>query len=172
MKPGTVSDEPICGVDFLPTVCALTGLTPPQDRTLDGTSFLPALEGQPVARRTPLYWHFNRATSPVKVAVRLGDWKLLATLDQPPAPRGNDISAATEQDFKSAEPASFELYNLRTDLGEKTDLSGKEPSKFAELKSALLAKYREVRAESPTWPEWKFTGSEGRKIIWPADAKK
>jgi hypothetical protein len=31
--------EPICGVDFLPTVCATTGLEPPGDRVLDGASF-------------------------------------------------------------------------------------------------------------------------------------
>ena len=63
IKPGSTSDEPVCGVDFLPTTCAVTGTKPPQDRKLDGASFLPALEGQPVTRTTPLYWHFNRATS-------------------------------------------------------------------------------------------------------------
>jgi hypothetical protein len=31
----------------------------------------------------------------------------------------------------------------------------------------LEAKYREVRAESPTWPAWKFTGAEGKRIVWP-----
>jgi arylsulfatase A len=171
-KPGTVSDEPICGVDFFPTVCAMTGLTAPPVRLLDGANFLPALEGQPIARRTPLYWHFNRASSAVKVAVRIGDWKLLATLDQSPASRGAEITEESERAFKTAEPAAFELYNLRTDLAETTDLSAKEPAKFVELKAALLAKYHEVRDESPTWPAWTGTGSEARKIVWPEDARK
>ena len=33
---GSVSDEPVCGVDFLPTVCEITGLEPPRDRTISG----------------------------------------------------------------------------------------------------------------------------------------
>lgn len=169
---GTVSDEPICGVDFFPTVCAMVGLTPPADRPLDGASILPAFDGQPIARRTPLYWHFNRASSAAKVAVRIGDWKLLATLDQTPPARGHEITDESERAFKTAEPAVFELYNLRTDLAETNDLTTKEPAKFAELKAVLLAKYREVRDESPTWPAWTGTGSEARKIVWPDDARK
>ena len=86
-QPGSVSDEPVCGVDFLPTACAIAGIEPPRDRKLDGASFLPVLEGKPVARSTPLYWHFNRASSEPKVAMRVGDWKILATLDKTAGPR-------------------------------------------------------------------------------------
>ncbi len=171
-KPGSVSEEPVCGVDYLPTICAAAGVQAPQDRKLDGVSILPALEGKPLARTTPLYWHFNRASSAVKIAVRIGDWKLLAALDKSPPARGNDITEESERDFKSAEPSAFELYNLRSDIAEKTNLAEKEPAKFAEMKSALLAKYHEVRGEAPTWPAWKFTGSEGKKIIWPDDARR
>jgi len=166
-KPGSVSDEPVCGVDLLPTLCAVAGLQPPRDRKLDGASFLPVLEQKPVARTTPLYWHFNRAAGEPKVALRSGDWKILATLDKAPAPRSNDLTDEEERDFKAAELAGFALYNLRTDLAEQTDLAASEPAKLAELKAQLQAKYREVRAESPTWPAWKFTGSEGKKIVWP-----
>jgi len=160
----------VCGVDFLPTVCALVGIEPPRDRVLDGASFLPVLEGKPIARPAsagPLYWHFNRASGDPKVALRIGDWKILASLDRNPAPRSNDLTEQEERDFKEAALATFALYNLRTDLAEKTDLAASEPAKLAELKAALEKKYREVRAESPTWPGWKFTGVEGKKIEWP-----
>jgi hypothetical protein len=40
------------------------------------------------------------------------------------------------------------------------------------MKALIEAKYLEVRAESPTWPAWKFTGSEGKKIVWPDYVKK
>lgn len=171
-KPGSVSDEPVCGIDVLPTLCAVTGIQPPQDRTLDGLSFLPVLDGKPLARVNPLYWHFNRATSDMKVAVRIGDWKLLAALDKNPPARGNDITEETERDFKSAESVRFELYNLRRDLAETTNLAEQEPAKFAELKAVLVKKYHEVRDEGPTWPAWKFTGAEGKKIIWEDVATK
>lgn len=171
-RSGSVSDEPVCGVDFLPTACAIAGIEPPRDRRLDGASFLPVLDGKPVARSTPLYWHFNRASSDAKVALRVGDWKILATLDKNVALRGNDITEEDERVFKEAGLAAFSLYNLRTDIGEKTDLAAKETAKLAELKALLQAKYQEVRAESPVWPAWKFTGAEGRKIEWPDYWKK
>lgn len=171
-QPGAVSDEPVSGVDFLPTACALAGIEPPRDRPLDGANFLPVLANKPVARTTPLYWHFNRASSDAKVALRTGDWKILATLDKNLTSKPNDITEEDEQRFKEAEPATFSLYNLRRDIGEKTDLAGAEPVKLAELKALLLAKYREVRAESPTWPAWQFTGAEGKRIEWPDYVKK
>lgn len=171
-RSGSVSDEPVCGVDFLPTACSIAGIEPPRDRKLDGASFLPVLDGKPVARSTPLYWHFNRASSDAKVALRVGDWKILATLDKSVSLRSNDITEEDERAFKEAGLAAFSLYNLRTDIGEKTDLAAKETAKLAELKALLQAKYQEVRAESPVWPAWKFTGAEGRKIEWPDYWKK
>lgn len=166
--PGSVSDEPVCGVDFLPAACAIAGIEPPGDRKLDGASFLPILEGAAIQRMTPLYWHFNRASGEPKVAIRVGDWKLLASLDKLPLAKSNDITAEDEQRFKAAEPVEFELYNLRADLGERQNLADSEPVKLAEMKEALLVKYREVRDEAPVWPAWKFTGTEARRIEWPA----
>src|SRR5205823_14563082 len=78
-KPGSVSEEPVCGVDLLPTLCAIGGVEPPNDRPLDGASFLPVLEGKPVKRTTPLYWQYDKAIStPWKVSIREGAWKLVA----------------------------------------------------------------------------------------------
>src|SRR5690606_10779684 len=34
VKPGTVSDEPACGVDMLPTLCEITGVPIPNDRAI------------------------------------------------------------------------------------------------------------------------------------------
>jgi arylsulfatase A len=167
VKGGAVSDEPVCGVDFLPTACALAGIEPPRDRTLDGASFLPMLAGEPIPRATPLYWHFNRAAGAPKVAMRVGDWKILATLDKPSPPRGNDLTEEEERDFKEARLADFSLYNLRQDVGETRDLAGEQPQKLAELKEQLERKYAQVVAEAPTWPAWKFTNAEGQRIEWP-----
>lgn len=162
----------MCGVDFLPTACAIAGIEPPKDRKLDGTNLLPVLEGRSVARSTPLYWHFNRAAGEPKVAMRIGDWKILASLDKPPSAKGNSITEQGEKDFKTAEMTQFWLYNLRADIGEKNDLAGKESTRLEEMKAQLTAKYHEVRDESPAWPAWEFTGAEGKKIVWPDYVKK
>jgi len=164
---GSESNEPVCGVDFLPTICELVGIDAPRDRALDGASFLPVLSGGTVTRKTPLYWHFLRASSEAKVALRSGDWKILATLDKSLTSKPNDITAEDEQTFKTAEPAKFSLYNLRLDIAETTELSEQEPAKLAEMKALLLAKYHEVREESPVWPEWTFTNVEGPRIAVP-----
>lgn len=171
-KPGSVSDEPVCGVDFLPTACAIAGIEPPKDRKLDGASFLSVLEGKAVSRSTPLYWHFNRASGEPKVAMRIGDWKILAALDKAPLAKGNSITEQDQKDFKTAEMTKFWLYNLRDDIGEKNDLAATEPAKLDEMKKQLVAKYHEVRDESPVWPAWEFTGAEGKRIVWPDYVKK
>jgi len=161
-RPGTTSDEPVCGVDFLPTVCDITGIAQPSDRKIDGASILPVFSGGVVRRSTPLYWHFNQAAGGPQVALRVGDWKILATLDRP-AQRGVAITAESEADFHSAELSEFQLYNLREDIGEARDLAPSQPAKLSEMRTLLAAKYHEVRDESPTWPSWQPPASPAKK---------
>lgn len=164
---GTTCDEPICGVDWLPTLCAAAGIEPPKDRKLDGASLLPLLEGEPLRRSTPLYWHFLRAQSSVKVAIREGDWKLAARVDTPELKPSGGIAAEDIEYAKRAELTGFELFNLREDIVETTDRKETESERFESMKKRLLAKYHEVREESPVWPEWEFARYEARRIEWP-----
>ena len=166
VKPGTVCDEPIIGLDLLPTVCATAKVAPPTDRALDGASLLPVLSGEPVRRTAPLFWQFNWAGSAPKVAMRVGEWKILATLDRQTLTT-NDITEENNLALKTAELAGFELYNLRRDIGETTDLAQREPEKLAELSATLGTIYLEVRSETPTWPAWKWPRYEAQRIKWP-----
>jgi arylsulfatase A len=125
-KPGSVSAEPVCSVDLLPTVCAMTGIKPPADRALDGGSLLPLFEGKPIERPHPLYWQFDFAISkPWVISLRDGPWKLLtnATLDK------------------------FELYNLADDTGEKKDLAADEPDRVKRMASVMKRLHEEINAE-------------------------
>jgi hypothetical protein len=61
--------------------------------------------------------------------MRIGDWKIVAT---------EDLSR-------------MELYDLKTDMAETTDLSKTNPAKFAEMKSALISLNTEIEAEGPQW---------------------
>jgi arylsulfatase A len=161
-RAGATSDEPVCGVDFLPTVCDITGIPLPTDRTIDGASILPVLSGGTVRRRAPLYWHFNQAAGGPHVAMRVGDWKILATLDKP-ARAGVAITPETESDFKSAELTQFQLYNLREDIGETDNLAESQPAKLNEMRMLLAARYQEVRGESPSWPTWQPPAAAAKK---------
>jgi arylsulfatase A len=132
IKPGTVNDTPVIGSDWFPTVCEITNTKMPSDRVIDGGSLLPLLtKSEPVVRSKPLYWRCNIARTPIKTAMRIGDWKIVAT---------EDLSR-------------MELYNLKVDMAETTDLSKTNPAKLDEMKSALISLNREIEAEGPTW--WK-----------------
>jgi len=132
IRPGTVSSEPVNGTDILPTLCAMAGVAVPTDRAIDGTSILPILEGQRAERKIPLYWRYDRALSrPYTVAMRQGDWKILA-----------DTSMTR-----------FELYNLRTDLGETNNLAESEPDRLTTMKNMLKRLHQEIEAEGITWPK-------------------
>ena len=165
--PGRVSDEPVSGVDLLPTLCEIAGIDPPQDRRLDGASFLPVLDGERIERSQPLYWQFNFAQSDPKVAIRAGDWKLLCGLDIPAYKPGADITAENMRLVKTAEPTDYELYNLKEDIGETTDRSADEPERLEAMMQRLAALYHEVREESPVWPAWEWPRYEGLRIEWP-----
>ena len=158
--------EPVSGVDLLPTLCAIARVPVPAGRSLDGTSFLPIFADMPIRRKTPLYWQFNAAQSKPKVAMRSGDWKILAQLSGPELRRGGDIGTEDMEIIKTAELQSFELYNLRLDVGETTDLAQKEPERLQSMSATLSKLYREVRDESPVWPTWKWPRYESKRIQW------
>jgi len=129
-KPGQICDEPVINLDILPTFCQIAGIQMPTDRAIDGASFLPILEGRPIPRVQPLYWQYDQALGWARVAMRDRDFKMLA-------------DAALER---------FELYHIRQDMGETTDLAAKEPQRLKTMATQLRRIYAQVKAEGPSWP--------------------
>ncbi len=139
VKAGATCDEPINSVDLYPTLLTLAGTKPKDGYTIDGTSVTPLLfgDGGPVRgqARKPLYWHFpgylgagkgGWRTTPAG-AIRSGDWKLIEFF----------------------ETGTAELYNLKDDVGEKTNLAAKMPERAKELRDALAAWRKGVNAPMP-----------------------
>lgn len=131
IKPGTVSDTPVIGSDIFPTICDILDLPLPDDRTIDGTSLLPLFAGKPLQRQQPLYWRNHLAPEEFRVALRIDDWKIVAS---------DDLT-------------SFELYNIVKDPQETTDLAESEPQRFVELKKQLIEHDAAVLNDGPDW--WK-----------------
>lgn len=130
-KPGLTVGEPVCSYDLLPTLCAIAEVSLPEDRVRDGASLMPLFEGRKVSRVKPLYWQYDRAIGGAnRVAIRDGDWKLLANADL----------------------SKFELYNLRADMSETRDLAAVETGRVAELSDKLKKLHAQVKAEAPEWP--------------------
>lgn len=168
IKSGGESDEPVIGTDLLPTLCELAEIKLPTDRKLDGASLTPLWRGGKVQRKTPLYWHFYGANGNHKVAIRIGDWKLSAELDAGPIRQRGGIDSMDQHVIKTAKLGRMDLYNLAEDISEATDLKERYPDRFAEMRMLLESMYREVQAESPTWPEWESARYESQRIQWPA----
>ncbi|MCL4794708.1 MAG: sulfatase [Bryobacteraceae bacterium] len=122
IAPGRVCDELATTMDVLPTVAQLTGAQPPRDRIIDGRSIVPLLTGESGAR-TPhdrfYYYRDDRLE-----AVRSGDWKL----------------HVHKPDWPAQSPP--QLYNLRSDIGETTDLAAGQPAAVQRLQ-AFAAEARE-----------------------------
>lgn len=126
---GAVNHVPWSFCDFLPTALELAGAKPAQT---DGMSMLGVLTGksaEPAARL--LYWEqyqFDRQANDVRrdtymQAARKGEWKVVSK--RPGGP--------------------LELYNLRADLAEKTDVAAGNPDIVAEFVAALKAAHSEPR---------------------------
>ncbi|SVB58719.1 uncharacterized protein METZ01_LOCUS211573, partial [marine metagenome] len=166
-RPGSSSDIPISGVDLLPTLCEIAGIEKPADRAIDGTSFLPLLSGKPIRRKTPLYWHFYAASGKPKVAMRIGDWKILAHLDAPEISKRVDLTAQDQKTLKTAKLGKLELYNLRADPGETLDLATSETERLKKMGQRLQEIYSSVQKDCPTWPDWEWARYEHERIQWP-----
>jgi arylsulfatase A len=167
-----VSDTPVSGVDFLPTACELAGIRLPSGLELDGTSLVPLFRGQPLARAKPLYWHFHRAAEEPKVAMRLGDWKILAGFTPGFVSRSSNIDRESEREVKQAQLGRCYLFNLRQDIGETTDLAASQPQRLAEMKATLQEMFAEVQTETPLWPFYINDNAEGKLIVWPDYVRK
>lgn len=120
---GQVDDRPVIQLDILPTALAAVGVDVKPEWKLDGVNLLPYIMGEKKGMpHEELYWRFGG-----QFAIRKGDWKLVK------APNGG-LRAGELQGKATVENA--QLYNLATDLGEKTDLAAKEPDKVKELAAA------------------------------------
>ncbi|HEY1191952.1 MAG TPA: sulfatase-like hydrolase/transferase [Gemmata sp.] len=139
INPGTTADAPVVGSDLFPTVLGLCGAKPPGDRVIDGADVLPVLTGTAatVERKGPLYWRLDMAPNNLHMALRDGDWKVIAS-----------------RDF-----SKVELYNLKTDPKESRELSTTETEKLAALTKKLKEVNAGVAKEGPDW--WKRLSPNG-----------
>ncbi len=151
IEAGSESDLPVCSLDILPTCCELAGAKIPADAKLDGTSLVSLIESGTVERAKPLFWHYYRAFGDAKVAVRDGDWKLVALWDRGEVKPGAAYKKGDYSMIRDAKFKSFELYNLTEDIAETEDVAGDHPKIVTKLKKALLDKYSEATANAPNW---------------------
>jgi arylsulfatase A-like enzyme len=107
LKPGE-RNAPIHIVDWMPTLCRLTGYSTQRDLNWDGRDIWSLVcKGTAETEPKPFYWKTPKAS-----AVRSGDWKIVSKKDG----------------------GSVELYNLASDPYETQDLAQQNPDTVKKLK--------------------------------------
>lgn len=153
-KPGFsgTSDAVVSALDFLPTFCELTGAALPE-KELDGCSVTPLLEGKDFSRTKPLLWTFYNALNDHVLAMREGDWKIMARLknDSVYLPKIENVYDGNEALVKEAELSDYVLYNLKEDRGEAEDVAAEYPELFVKMKKQLAEEYENLLADSHIW---------------------
>lgn len=126
---GKKSDIPVTGTDFYPTLLELAGIELKPDEHIDGRSLVPVLKGHNLEERL-LIWHYphygNQGGEPSSI-IRSGKWKLIHYY----------------------EDGRNELYNLKSDLSETTDVSSEHPELTKQLHEQLFTYLKEVGARFP-----------------------
>jgi arylsulfatase A len=149
IQPGQTIHQPVSALDFLPTFCELAGKEPPKNVALDGMSFLPALEGKKIKRDKPLIWAYYNALNEHQVAMRDGDWKVLAKLDL--QVKYQNLNDRNISEVRSAKFIDFEVYKVSEDIHEDNNLAGNNSSTVNKLKKKLEENYRELLEGSFIW---------------------
>ncbi len=120
-------------IDVMPTLADLCGFEVPNDRKIDGVSMLPLIQGNAdssLDRNFFSYWTRKYPERYENISVQKSGWKLIG-----------------KTSFDS-EIEDFELYNLKDDPYELSDLSASETPKALELKSELDGVFEELTQET------------------------
>lgn len=138
IKAGTSCDELICFTDLMATLASLLGETLPNDAGEDSFDISPLLRGeQPASPIRAGMVHVNYGS--YTLAIRQGDWKLILPAWVYSVKDGTISPDHIVEMTGKGPTAQFQLYNLRADPAEVTNLMTSEPEKSQELFAALRA---------------------------------
>lgn len=121
IPPGTECHEMLSHLDVLPLCLRAAGLTPPEDRILDGRDPLPTLAGEAGSPHQQLFFQYGKSE-----AVRAGPLKLVRSNPKSP----------------------WELFHLDRDMIERHDLAGASPQDVARLQKLIEGWHEDVRRDA------------------------
>ena len=141
IKPGSACDDTICLNDLLATCADIVGAKLPDNAAEDSVSILPDLLG---TAKGPIREATVHQSARGDLAIRQGPWKLVFLVG-----------------------GKKELYNLKDDLGETTDLAAARPAVVEQL-TTLMQQYISNGRSTPGEPQKNaarvtLDGGKGRK---------
>lgn len=129
IKPGTVIKQTVANIDWYPTLAAIGGAPLPENENIRGRSIVPLLQGKKVADWDNNFYaeYSTKHQSNTHMRMfRTPEWKLI-------------------RDFLN--PQRDELYNLKTDPAETTNLIAKPEHKaiVKKLHAAIIKQMRKIK---------------------------
>ena len=140
VKPQSQCDEYVIIEDFYPTILQMAGLQQLEGecQPIDGVSFVDKLKGKKSDDlNRPLFWHYPNNWGPsgpgigTYSAIRKGDWKLIFYYTD----------------------SSFELFDIRIDIGEHNNLAAEKSLITQALANELSTYLKKVNAQLPVFTE-------------------
>ena len=138
-QAGSTCREPVIGVDFYPTLMEAANVKRRKAAQLDGLSLMPLLKDA-----SPR-WIVRRCLAFSGLPAGLH-----ATSRRLPHYAGSGRPDGRLEVDRVFRGWALELYNLKNDLGEKTNLAELESGKVKELHAAMLKWRKETKAPVPT----------------------
>jgi len=120
---GGASDAFLTSLEIVPTLCAATGVAPPEGVALDGFDMLPVLQGKTDSSRDEMFWQRK-----LDRGARVGHWKWVESS------RGGG------------------LFDLRKDIGERRDLSAERPEMLKRVQARFANWEKQMQAAEPRGP--------------------
>lgn len=137
VKPGSVSDELVSLTDIFATCAKVTGSAFPKSAGEDSFDLTPVLKGE--ERDNQVRPYLLQQTFAMKLSIRQGDWKYIDHKGS----GGNNYERTGEWGMSQfalpdTDPeAPGQLFNLKVDPGETTNLYSKHPEVVRKLKKLL-----------------------------------
>lgn len=143
IKPGSKCDQFICLTDLMATCADILGVKLPDNAGEDSVSLLPALLGKADAplREAVVHHSINGSFS-----IRQGRWKLEL------CPGSGGWSAPRPGTEAAKKLPAVQLYDLHSDIGERTNLQERHADVVAKL-TTLLEKYVADGRSTPGEPQ-------------------
>jgi arylsulfatase A-like enzyme len=138
IQAGSSCGELICFTDVMATMASLLGEKLPNDAGEDSFDISPLLRGEKPAqpiRNGMVHVNYGSYT----LAIRDGDWKLILPAGVYAVQDGTITPDHVVETQGKGPNDKFQLFNLRTDPGEATNVFTKEPDKAKELFAVLKA---------------------------------
>ena len=120
IKGGTTTNALTVGMDLLPTITDMAGIKVPPARKLDGTSMKNLIFNNAAFPDRKIFFGYEPKLG---TALRDGPWKMIV------------------------KKGKAQLYDLRTDIGERNNIIGKHPKRAKEMQAAIKTWAAEMQIE-------------------------